>query len=291
MYTSPNIEDIFEKIKSTYGVYYHKLNGIDAERVASEAISEQRVVEQVELLTQYCGSLNGKKVLEVGSGYGMFVALTRARYGAYSYGIEPESEGFASSYKLSRDILSRYGLNPDFIKNSAGESMPFEDNVFDVVYSTNVLEHVDNPQAVLKESIRVLKPGGILQFVVPNYGSFWEGHYHLFWIPYINHWLARIYVKLFGRDPEYLNSLQFINYFTVRKFVRSARDRVEVLTYGEGVFKQRMESLNFSAWSGLAKLKKWLELIYRLRVIKIISFFMVLCKAHTPIILTLRKKK
>ncbi len=215
--------------------------------------------------------------------------MSRVKYGADAYGIEPESEGFASSYKLSREILKRYEISPDFIINSPGEIMPFEDNTFDVVYSTNVLEHVKDPQAVLKESVRVLKPGGILQFVVPNYGSFWEGHYHVFWIPYINHWLARIYIRLFGRDPRYIDTLQFINYFTIKKFNKSVKDRAEVLGYGEDVFRERMENMNFSTWSGLAKVKKWLEFFSKIRIIKLACVFLILIKAYTPIILTLRK--
>ena len=48
--------------------------------------------------------------------------------------------------------------------------IPFEDNYFDVVYHSQVLEHIPKNEATafIKECNRVLKPGGILRVVVPD---------------------------------------------------------------------------------------------------------------------------
>lgn len=48
-----------------------------------------------------------------------------------------------------------------------GERLPFQDGVFDAVFSFAVLEHVRDPFACAREIIRVLKPGGKLYCVVP----------------------------------------------------------------------------------------------------------------------------
>ena len=48
-----------------------------------------------------------------------------------------------------------------------GVCMPFEDQRFDCAFGTEVLEHCPNPEVVLKEVYRVLKPGGIFFFTVP----------------------------------------------------------------------------------------------------------------------------
>lgn len=48
-----------------------------------------------------------------------------------------------------------------------GSTMPFEDNSFDVVISTEVLEHVPDPDHYLLEVKRVLKPGGTFFFTIP----------------------------------------------------------------------------------------------------------------------------
>ena len=49
-------------------------------------------------------------------------------------------------------------------------SIPFEDNLFDAVYFTEVLEHiaVTNPTVIFTEIRRVLKPNGLLVFSTPN---------------------------------------------------------------------------------------------------------------------------
>lgn len=48
-----------------------------------------------------------------------------------------------------------------------GITMPFEDNSFDTVIATEVLEHCPDPLLYLKEVQRVLKPGGYFFFTVP----------------------------------------------------------------------------------------------------------------------------
>jgi len=48
------------------------------------------------------------------------------------------------------------------------EDMPFEDNTFDKVFFTHVLEHVDNPIKAVSEIYRVLREGGVLYCDVPS---------------------------------------------------------------------------------------------------------------------------
>jgi len=46
-------------------------------------------------------------------------------------------------------------------------NIPFADNTFDAVFSVAVLEHVYNPEKVVEEMVRVLKPGGVIYSEVP----------------------------------------------------------------------------------------------------------------------------
>ena len=55
--------------------------------------------------------------------------------------------------------------NVDIAANA--ERIPLADNSFDVVYSLAVLEHVSNPETVVAEMFRVLKPGGRLYAEIP----------------------------------------------------------------------------------------------------------------------------
>ncbi|EMQ95503.1 hypothetical protein D778_02597 [Xanthomarina gelatinilytica] len=56
-------------------------------------------------------------------------------------------------------------VKPDFTWN--GVTMPFETASFDCAFGTEVLEHCPEPEVVLKEVYRVLKPNGIFFFTVP----------------------------------------------------------------------------------------------------------------------------
>lgn len=49
--------------------------------------------------------------------------------------------------------------------------LPLAANSFDLVYSAYVLEHLARPEQVIKEAIRVTKPGGNLVLIAPNFGS------------------------------------------------------------------------------------------------------------------------
>ena len=48
-------------------------------------------------------------------------------------------------------------------------SLPFEDNLFDAVICSEVLEHLDSLESAVSEIVRVLKPGGVLAVSVPRY--------------------------------------------------------------------------------------------------------------------------
>ncbi len=56
-------------------------------------------------------------------------------------------------------------VKPDFVWN--GKTMPFEGESFECAFGTEVLEHCPDPEMVLKEVYRVLKPKGVFFFTVP----------------------------------------------------------------------------------------------------------------------------
>ena len=68
------------------------------------------------------------------------------------------------------DLDPRVVSNPmlDEGRVAGADGIPYEDDRFDVVFSDNVLEHLDEPLAVFREVARVLKPGGVFLFKTPN---------------------------------------------------------------------------------------------------------------------------
>jgi 2-polyprenyl-3-methyl-5-hydroxy-6-metoxy-1,4-benzoquinol methylase len=153
------------------------------------------------------------RILEVGSGYGFFLSYARAKLNWKIWGIEPLAERF----EVAQRILQETNVSKDFLLQSFGENIGFGEMEFDVVLSNDVLEHVQNPEQVLIDSFRVLKKGGLLVFNIPNYNWIYEGHYNIPWIPGMSKSLAKKYVRLWGRDPEYIDTLQFLTPSIIRK--------------------------------------------------------------------------
>jgi glycosyltransferase involved in cell wall biosynthesis/SAM-dependent methyltransferase len=146
--------------------------------------------------------LAGRRLLDLGCGLGTLLLEARAR-GAAVLGLEPDPGSLA----LSRYRLRRAGAGSDHLLAAVGEALPVESGALDVVTCCSVLEHVRDPLAVLREVARVLRPGGYLYLGVPNALNFQERHYKVLLPPGTPRPLARLWLRLRGRDPAFLDSL------------------------------------------------------------------------------------
>jgi ubiquinone/menaquinone biosynthesis C-methylase UbiE len=262
------------------------------ERVANEALSPKKSVDQADILIKFT-ELRGKKVLEIGSGWGInFIVWTR-KYNIDGYGLEPDGLGFESSYKISKRLVKCNAIDENRIINASGENIPFSDNTFDVVFSTNVLEHVENPVKVLSEALRVLKPGGILQIIYPNYHSYYDGHYNIFHPPIPSNKFFQWYVRtIFNKDASFAKTLRTeLNMKWTRKNIKQLSNtyNIEILSFGKEVFLERMKNLNFVTTGSLIKVKAFLNVMKRMKVNVAMGRIILLLNGWSPIILTLRK--
>jgi len=106
-------------------------------------------------------SHRGKTMLEVGCGAG--IDLVRfARAGVKVTGIDLST----TAIELASKNIRQNGLVAD-LQVMNGESMQFPDNSFDVVYAHGVLQYTADPNMMIAEIYRVLKPGG--EFIVMVY--------------------------------------------------------------------------------------------------------------------------
>ncbi|MBF4983624.1 class I SAM-dependent methyltransferase [Nonlabens mediterrranea] len=78
-----------------------------------------------------------------------------------------ENSQIASYYGIDIEDAADYKTKYRIDAQWDGIKMPMENNQFDCAIATEVLEHCFEPQLVLNEAIRVLKPGGVLLFTVP----------------------------------------------------------------------------------------------------------------------------
>jgi ubiquinone/menaquinone biosynthesis C-methylase UbiE len=107
----------------------------------------------------------GKYLLEIGCGVG--VDLVRfARAGAIVTGVDLST----TSIELTRRNFAQHDLAADLLVMN-GEALQFPDDMFDVVYAHGVLQYTANPNQMISEIHRVLKPGGEAILMVYNRNS------------------------------------------------------------------------------------------------------------------------
>ncbi len=128
-------------------------------------------------------ALENRRVLDVGCGIGMYTSAFR-RYTPHVMGVEIELPRAVEARDRARGVVQ-----------SVGETLPFEDKAFDVVFSHEVLEHVSDDRQCAGEMVRVTRPGGHIVIFVPNrlypfetHGIYWRGRYYFGNKPLVN-WL------------------------------------------------------------------------------------------------------
>lgn len=260
----------------------------DFRKYARDALSPVRIREQWGIFTQTLPHAvqKGECLLEIGSGFGGFVACA-GQVGLKAFGVEPAMR----RAKLAEQVVHNPGIMSGcslIVAN--GEHLPFPSEAFNYVYSINVMEHVQDPEWVMAEAIRVLKLNGILHFTIPNYGSWWEGHYGLLWLPGIGKRLAKLYVRLLGRRSDYIDALNFLDHRRVSRIMENHTSNMEVLDWGQGVWEERLNSLTVGEWAALGRLKYIVHWLHRLGLVWIISGVGRILHWETPIILIARKR-
>jgi SAM-dependent methyltransferase len=272
--------------------YFEKINGDSGEMHARDALDIPRAVKHAELLNRYI-PIEGARLLEVGSGVGANLAVWIKLFGIDGYGIEPNAPEWGHYFEASQILLQANGIDENRIISAVGEHLPFEDNSFDIVYSSNVLEHVQDPDKVLQESIRVLRPGGILHFEVPNFMSYFEGHYNLFGPPLLNRHMFAWWVKLRGKDPTFAKTVNTINPVWCRGAVqRLAKQQpgVTLITLGEDIFLERLaKPWTFQMEQSQGRTGSIVRIVQAVNRFNWIGRLIVAAQGFYPIFLTVRK--
>lgn len=202
---------VLERLRERYaGVW----SAADVERHADEYVGRALADAEVSEVLDHVAP--GSRVLDVGSGFGSFVLAAREA-GLEAFGLEiGHLEVVFAATRLRR--LGR--LNA--IVHGTAFALPFADASFAAVTVWNVLEHVSDPAPVLREIHRVLRPGGHVHVVCPNYAAMRpEAHYHLLWLPLMPRRLGEFYLRARGRDPRFFR--EAIHYRTNWGVLRALR--------------------------------------------------------------------
>jgi len=100
-----------------------------------------------------------KKLLDIGSGSGQFLYEMK-QFGMEAEGLEPGN--------FDKESSKKYNLN---VKNTDLLGAKYPKEQFDIVTINHVLEHVPNPEKIIKEMHRITRKDGKLIVGVPNYHS------------------------------------------------------------------------------------------------------------------------
>lgn len=109
-------------------------------------------------------------VLDYGCGGGEIIQAGR-QAGVEIYGVDVFYEGAES-----RPVIQKKGWLGTVVREIRNGIIPFDDQVFDLVISNQVLEHVEDLDSVLQEVHRVLKPDGIFLALFPTKDIIPEKH-------------------------------------------------------------------------------------------------------------------
>lgn len=118
---------------------------------------KQRIIE----LKKSC---NAKNLIDIGCGTGFVLNIAKDLFDEM-YGID-----------ITQAMLDKVDLSSGNITviNAPGESLPFENNKFDMASSYAFLHHLEDYTLVLKEALRVLKNGGIYYIDLDPNKHFWS---------------------------------------------------------------------------------------------------------------------
>jgi SAM-dependent methyltransferase len=207
--------------------------------------------------------VGGDWALEAGGGHGFFLPDFCERFGSVGF-----LDCSLVNLVLARKLVEEHGLtNVVFIRGDA-TSLPFRSEAFDFVHENNVIEHVADPAAMVREGLRVTACKGLYACVSPNRFSITpEPHFRVplfgvFPAP-VRRWLIRFSRGTSseeGTDPRSLGKLRGYFaaagepapciYFLPRRLNLTARNTLLRRTVRSALSVPGLNTLLASLWNG-----------------------------------------
>lgn len=170
-------------------------------KMLDEATRRTKARKIISVLHHFLGrpSLEGLSALDIGCSAG-FIADELARDGAKTAGVDIDVPGLCRAEE-------RFGDRVQFICAS-GDQLPMPADSVDVVVFNHIYEHVVDPDAILTEIHRVLKPNGVAYLGLANKHQIIEPHYQLPFLSWLPQRVANSYVRRFSDSDEYYESFR-----------------------------------------------------------------------------------
>jgi len=178
---------------------------------------QARYEKHIQLISKYFNSNNTKeplKILDVGCGEGVLLYLLAKKLGQKRieyYGIDLSKEALEiAKKKLPFATFSQAGAY----------TTKFDDNFFDIVISSDVIEHVNFPKKMIQEIYRISKEGAIVILGTPIRCTEKPAdimHYHEFFQEELKNLMSKYFLPLALIESH--NLFYFLRYNTISKII------------------------------------------------------------------------
>jgi SAM-dependent methyltransferase len=164
---------------------YRLFSAFRVEQTDPERFYGLLATDSAQLIERHHG-LADTTVLDLGAGPAQFAEVFRAG-GAHYVAID---------YDVTVASVADGGVVAD------AHQLPVRDGAVDIVFSSNLVEHVRSPEVVADEMVRATRPGGLVFVSYTNWWSPWGGHETSPW-----HWVGgqyaiRRYTRKHGHPPK-----------------------------------------------------------------------------------------
>ena len=199
------------------------------------------IIESVQIIEKNI-SRDKIKILDHGSGRGVKAMYLAAIGYTNIYGINKERD-----FEFQNEILKKiFKIDEKRFISTDGKDVPFQDEMFDFIISSQVVEHLrdDEVQLYYSEEGRVLKRGGLAYHEVPHLFIPYESHSRLWFVHLLPFFLKPIFYGVF-KSIEYKKNLLSKGLDYAKHF---SGDAVRLRTPG---FHRKMLVKNFGEYEDL----------------------------------------
>lgn len=182
--------------------------------------------------------LKGQKILEVGAGLGLLGLLLHFSGHDITL-LEPGAGGFGFNAIVGRLLRKRLNITNLPILDSGCETlMPAQHGSFDVIFSVNVLEHLDDLDGAFRGMVSVLAPEGVMVHNSPNYFVPYDPHFRLLLIPFAPQQTFWFKPSL-SKDAVWRS----LNFITARRVLQLCKKQGLICTFRKGLLADAFQRL------------------------------------------------